>query len=134
MNNRSLKLFLLILGDIVLLFGALFVALMLRYANVDDPPDFSIHTMPFALVFSLWLVLLGAFGLYDFRFIKNSKQFLYRLVRAMATNAVIAALVFYLFPVFEIEPRRNLLLISVVAALFIFIRLCTSNFKCQHCN
>lgn len=121
MSNRRFKLFLLILGDIVLLFGALFVALLLRYANVDDPPDFSRHTIPFAIVFSFWLVLLGAFGLYDFRFIKNSKQFLYRLLRAMATNTVLAALVFYLFPFFEIEPRRNLFLISVIASLFIFI-------------
>jgi exopolysaccharide biosynthesis polyprenyl glycosylphosphotransferase len=121
MNNRRLKLFILILGDIALLYGALFVALLLRYWGAEDPPPISLHVAPFSIVFLFWLTLLGAFGLYDFRFIKNSKQFLYRLLRAMATNTVLAALVFYLFPIFEIEPRRNLFLISATATLFIFI-------------
>ncbi len=121
MNNRRLKLFTLILGDIVLLFGALFAVLFLRYGASENFLLIPQHVLPFSIVFSFWLILLGAFGLYDFRFIKNSKQFLYRLLRAMATNTVLAALVFYLFPIFKIEPRRNLFLISAVAALFIFI-------------
>lgn len=121
MNNRRLKLFILVLGDSILLFSALFVALLLRYTNIENPPNFSLHIIPFSIIFFFWLILLGAFGLYDFRFIKNSKQFLYRLLRAMATNTVLAVLIFYLFPFFEIEPRRNLFFISVVATLFIFI-------------
>lgn len=120
MASRKLKLFLLVLGDITLLYAAMFAALILRYLNHPDPTPIAKHIIPFSLVFLLWIILLGAFGLYDFRFIKNSKHFLYRLLRAQATNTVIAALVFYLLPVFEIEPRRNLFLIALVATLFIF--------------
>lgn len=120
MNNRRLKLFILILGDIVLLFGALFVVLLLRYKGSEDFLLIPQHVLPFSIVFSFWLILFGAFGLYDFRFIKNSKRFIYRLLRAMTTNAILAMLFFYLVPAFEIEPRRNLILIALLSALFIF--------------
>ncbi len=121
MNNRRLKLFILIVGDILLLYLALFVTLLLRYANSAEPDLIARHFFPFSVIFLLWIILFVAFGLHDFRFIKNNKRFLYRLLRAMATNLVISILVFYLIPAFEIEPRRNLFLVAIISTLFIFI-------------
>mgnify|MGYP001593204151 CR=1 FL=1 len=122
MSNRKIKLILLVWGDVVLLYGALLASLILRYANYNDTPPIPQHYLPFSIIFAFWLIIFGAFGLYDFRFIKNSKQFIYRLLRAMATNTVLAALILYTFiPAFEIEPRRNLILIALTATIFIFI-------------
>ena len=120
-SKRTLAKFMLLAGDILLLYGALFVVLLLRYKGSEDLLLIPQHILPFSLVFIFWLVLFGAFGLYDFGFIKNNKRFIYRLLRAMTTNTIFAMLLFYLVPAFEIEPRRNLILIALLSALLIFI-------------
>lgn len=121
MTNNTFKTFFLVIGDTVLLYAALVTALFLRYANIEESYLMSQHMPPFTIIFGVWLLIFGAFGLYDLKFMKNSKRFLYRLLRAMSTNAVLAVLVLYLIPVFEIEPRRNLIIIALLATIFIFI-------------
>ncbi len=117
----SKKVALLVLGDTTLFYAALSATLALRYFQEPDWPLIYAHLIPFSAAFLFWLMFFGAFGLYDLRFLKNSKGFLYRLVRAMATNTVVAILIFYLLPWAEIEPRRNLLLLALLATLFIFL-------------
>src|SRR3989338_1634172 len=116
----SKKVMLLILLDAVLLYAALAATLFLRYGNEPDWPLIKNHFLPFSIIFAVWLLLFGAFGLYDLHFMKNHKAFFYRFLRAMATNAVVAILIFYLIiPVFEIEPRRNLFLVVLFSTIFI---------------
>ncbi len=113
----------LILIDLALFYGALFGSLTLRYlGNPEGPLLIQRHIIPFAVIFPVWLVIFGAFGLYDVRIMKNSKLFLYRLIRAMTTNAVATILILYVFlPAFAIEPRRNLLLIALSATVLVFL-------------
>lgn len=118
-RNQRLKLTLLIFGDIMLLYGALFGVLTLRYTIPEDTSLIRAHVIPFTLLFFIWLILFGAFGLYDFRLTKNTRQFFYRFVRVMATNMLLAIMLFYLVPFFEIEPRRNLFLIAATASILI---------------
>lgn len=120
-GDHSLKLFLLVLGDLALLYAALFSALYLRYYPATSLGLIQQHLTPFTFIFGIWMIIFGSFGLYDLRLMKNSKQFLYRLTRAIATNTILTMLVLYLFPLFEIEPRRNLFLIALIATAFIFI-------------
>jgi exopolysaccharide biosynthesis polyprenyl glycosylphosphotransferase len=115
----SKKISLLFVGDIFLLYAALWATLAIRYLPRERGPVFQSHLVPFTIVFSLWLALIGAFGLYELRLLKNSKLFLYRLVQIMTINTVCAIVFFYVFP-FEIEPRRNLLLIAATATVFFF--------------
>jgi len=113
---------LLLSGDLLLLYMALGLTLLLRYWGND--PDWELirqHPLPFTLTYLVWLLIFGAFGLYDLRFVKNSKRFLYRLLRAMGANTTIAILIFYLVPFFEIEPRRNLFLLVFLATVLIFL-------------
>ncbi|MBI2096602.1 MAG: sugar transferase [Candidatus Sungbacteria bacterium] len=112
---------LLIIGDILLLYSALGLGLFLRYYPKPIDPPLSQHWFPFSVIFFFWLVLLGAFGLYDLRFIKNSRRFLVRLLQAAAVNVVIAIFILYFIPYFDIEPRRNLLIITTVATFLLFI-------------
>jgi len=108
--------------DITLLYVALLTSLVFRYSGTEDmsPALIKRHLIPFTIVFSIWLINFGAFGLYEARIMQNSKRFLYQLMRAMLTNTVLAIVIFYLLlPAFEIEPRRNLFMITMVATLFI---------------
>ena len=116
----SKKIALLILLDALLFYAALAATLFLRYGDEPDWPLINGHAIPFTLIFAVWLLLFGAFGLYDLHFMKNHKAFFYRLLRAMATNAIVTILIFYLIiPIFEIEPRRNLFLVVLFSTIFI---------------
>ena len=120
--NHRFKRIALCIGDIILLYAALAATLAIRYHSPDlDQVLIRQHEIPFTILFFIWIILFGAFGLYDLRFMKNSKRFLYRLLRAAATNTIIAIVLFYLLPFFEIEPRRNLFLIALLSTIFIFI-------------
>ncbi len=118
-NRISKKVLLILLGDIVIFYGALYGSLMIRYGAGLNQNILNNHFTAFGIIFAIWIIVFGAFGFYDMRFMKNEKVFLYRLLRVMAINTVSAITLFYLFP-FEIEPRRNLFLIAGLAAIGIF--------------
>ena len=119
-SRISKKVLLIFLGDTALLFAVLYAALMLRYGSVLTPGIVSKHFAAFGIIFPIWLLTFGAFGFYDLRLLKNEKIFLYRLLRVMIINTVLAITIFYLFP-FTIEPRRNLLIIATLATVSIFV-------------
>ena len=119
-GHNKIKTAILIIGDYAVLYGALLAALFLRYSQSEEPAPISQHYIPFAIIFALWLVVFGSFGLYDLAFMKNGRRFLLRLLQAMGVNFILAILFFYLLPFFEIEPRRNLFLITAAGTIFIF--------------
>ncbi|KKU05860.1 MAG: sugar transferase [Parcubacteria group bacterium GW2011_GWA2_45_30] len=135
MNTNRLKIILIILGDFLTLWGTLFLILFLRYRtnqNFDLQEMFQIHIAPFTLVFATWLVLFGAFGLYDLRTlglvtVRDARRLMLRMTEAMIFNMALAIIIFYLIPAFEIEPRRNLFLAALGSLLFIFGWRCLAN-------
>ena len=119
--NHKIKLFFLFAGDLAVLWLALWSAIMLRYSGSPELGLLESHVLPFSIIFAVWLLFFGAFGLYDLRLMKNGRRFLYRLLRVMATNLIFPIALFYFLPFFEIEPRRNLFLIATLAILFLFV-------------
>ena len=115
----SKKILIILLGDLLLLYAVLWTTLKIRYHGQGREFLFEAHFIPFSIVFFLWLALLGAFGMYELRLMKNSRLFLLRLLRVMTANTALAIIIFYLFR-FEIEPRRNLFVIALLATAFIF--------------
>lgn len=122
-KRHAIKVFILLLGDFLLLWTALALSLLVRYFGTVTLGRVLIlqHLIPFSFIFILWIIIFGAFGLYDLRITKNSKRFLYRLLRAISANTILAIIIFYLLPFFTIEPRRNLFLIAFFATGFIFL-------------
>ncbi|MEK7082597.1 MAG: hypothetical protein AAB972_00375, partial [Patescibacteria group bacterium] len=119
-NRINKKVLLIFIGDIIIFYIALYMALVIRYGSNLTSGIVSTHMTSFGIIFALWLIIFGASGFYDLRSMKNEKVFLYRLMRVMITNTIAAITLFYLFP-FEIEPRRNLFIIASFAAIGIFI-------------
>jgi len=107
------------MGDFIVLYGALLAALFMRYYGYEGLAPIKAHYVPFAIIFSVWLIVFGSFGLYDLKFMRNGKLFLYRLLRAVSINFILAILFFYLLPFFQIEPRRNLFLITILGTIFL---------------
>ncbi len=117
----KIKILFFILIDLIVLYLALFVSLLLRYSYSIDPLIFKLHAIPFGINFVLWILVFGALELYNLRSMKNNKYFLLQLLEAMAINAGISALFFYFMPFFQIEPRKNLFIILFFSTIFIFI-------------
>ncbi len=120
-HNHRIKKIILFLGDIILLYGALFLTLYIRQYFVTDRILVERHVIPFTIIFAFWLLFFGAFGLYDLRLMKNSKIFLYRLLRSIVTGLIFTTLFLYFLPFFGIEPRRNLFLLAIFATVLIFL-------------
>lgn len=119
-RNNLIKTYFLLIGDAVLLYAALCISLAFRYwGNPKFYQIVNLHLTPFTFVFTIWVLMFGSSGLYDLKLTKNNKIFLYRLLRTMVLNIILAVLVFYIFP-FKLEPRRNLLLIGSLSTIFIF--------------
>ena len=57
----SQKTILLLIGDIVVLYGSLIVALFIRY-DVTWQDALGIHLGPFSFVFALWLIVFYNFN------------------------------------------------------------------------
>lgn len=115
--RHKVAVFLLFLGDVLILYVTLFLTLALRYGTGFYREFADVHARPFTIVFIPWLLVFYTAGLYDLRRLRNNLDFLKTLALSLVTNAIIAALLFYLVPSFGIAPKTNLLIFLVVFAV-----------------
>ena len=104
------------LGDIAMLYAALWLTLKLRYGDAFTSAVWDSHILPFTVLYAVWLFIFYLLELYNPRAAKNDFQSYLLLAKALAICVVVGALFFYLIPYFKIAPKTNLLL----AAVFIF--------------
>lgn len=120
MEKRGLPLFLLV-GDIILMYSALFLALAVRYN------DFSIFAGPntkqlvlnFSVVYPFWVLLLFSLGFYDNLNIKRLSDFLKKLGVFILFASGIGVFYFYFNPRTSIDPKTILLLNVVFFSAFL---------------
>lgn len=111
--------FTLLLIDIVLLYGALFAMLALRYHG-DFRQYLHVHVAPFSWMFLIWLLIFYISSLYEPRLLRNGLTFYSRLFEAIAVSTVISTTFFYIIPFFGIAPKTNLALFIVIFAVLEF--------------
>lgn len=110
----------LLVGDIILLYGALALALFVRRPQTFSAEYFGQHFWPFTIIFIIWITLFYIAGLYDLRRFRGSIAFarFFSITLAIAFAVAIAA--FYLIPYFGVAPKTNLFLFLVFFALLDF--------------
>lgn len=116
-RRHRATIFLLFLGDVVALYAALLLTLVLRYGNGWYRAFVDVHFTPFTIIFIPWLIIFYIAGLYDLRRLRNNLDFLKTLALSLVVNAVIAALLFYAIPLFGIAPKTNLFIFIIVFAI-----------------
>lgn len=121
MRTNKLEALALFVGDVCFLYLSLFVVLLLRYGLSFDEPVVGLHFLPFSILFLFWVLVFFVAGLYEQHTLLFQKQLPYRLLRSVATNALIAVLFFYFFPEFLITPRANLFLYLIVSFPLLFL-------------
>lgn len=110
----------LFLGDIIVLFSALYITLALRYQTVPHTDVIEKHLGPFALLILIWLLVFFILGLYD-RFVLFSRKDLPgKIIRAQLINMLLAVMLFFIVP-FGITPKTNLAIYLVVSVLLVTV-------------
>lgn len=112
----KLKQTVLAIGDVLVLYASLGIALLIRYENLDKNV-INTHLGPFTLIFAIWIMAYYIAGLYDLRTLKNDVNFAKRFFSLLAINTGIAIVLFYFVQAFGITPRANLFVVVVIAGL-----------------
>src|SRR3989338_1074391 len=113
--------FILLAGDIALLYSSLYLVLSLRYSPRDFTAMWQLHFTPFSIVFALWISIFYIAGLYEGISIRGKIETILQLVKGLASGGLIAIALFYLVPSFLITPRTNLLIDLSLAFLVLVL-------------
>lgn len=120
MNTRTWTKTLLFLGDIALLYGALWLTLTIRYGSAERGL-WEFHLAPFSLVFAILLLSFFIAGLYDIRVISPERRYAALFFLTFLVGGGMAVLLFYLVPAWKITPRLNLFTHLAFASIFLFL-------------
>lgn len=130
MPAQSKKIIILV-GDVLLLYLALFATVYLRYGDVSYSASsnyatsdfFYIHIRAFTPLILIWILVFYIHNLYEITSAKNSLEFYSGLGRSLAINFLAAVLFFYFSNSLEVAPKTNLFIyFGIFTVLFILWR------------
>lgn len=110
----------LLVGDLILFYVALWLSLLIRNAGYPDSSVFLPLLQPFAIIFLFWIIVFYIADLYG----KHTSIFRRKLPRvilnAQIANSVLAIIFFYYFPYFGVAPKTLLFVDLFVSFFLIF--------------
>ncbi len=126
MANDSLvkkKKYLLLLGDIIILYFSLFLTLALRYQNEFNGQIWEKHLWPFSVVFAVWLIIFYIDDLYEIDRSQSKISLLVRIMRSILISSLITIVFFYIGQnnIFSIKPQRVLFIYILVSGTLIYL-------------
>jgi exopolysaccharide biosynthesis polyprenyl glycosylphosphotransferase len=110
----------LLMGDIILLYGALFLTIEIRYGHINDGL-LRAHLVPFSIIFAVWLALFYSAGWYDIRALRQKMVLFETIAVTLLVGFGVAIIIFYSIPYFHIAPKTNLAIFTVIFAALAFI-------------
>jgi len=119
--TKNLRKVTLLIGDIILLYFSLWLALFLRYFEQPSNDLYQTHLIPFSIVFIFWLVIMFIDGWYELKPI-NKQSFYSRIYRDFLISILIAVAVFY-FAIdrFAVIRPQTILVLDIVIFTVLFI-------------
>lgn len=106
----SLQMLLMFVGDIALLYFALWATLGLRYLELPSSGLFWLHATPFSFLFAVWVLVFYIASLYEPHSVVYRSKIPAVILNVQAINSVIAVIFFYVVPAFGIAPKTTLFL------------------------
>lgn len=114
----KIKTFILIIGDIVILYGALALAMIIRYGLTNFNNHLLAHIKPFSLIFVFWLLIFYLADLYKERNLRIDFSIIQTFVFAIFISLIGSIILFYLFPsIFLLTPKTNLAILTLIFAI-----------------
>ena len=120
-NTLNIRKFLLVLGDIVLLYLSLTATIFFDYQGAFDWPALSLHILPFSMLYFFWLVIFYVFGLYELRTPRTNITFYVKATSALLASFIVGIVFFYLMPIFDITPKMNLIVNTIIFGVLFLI-------------
>ncbi len=114
-------LLLLFIGDLAVFAFCLWLTLLVRYQELPSQLNLSIHALPFAALFVLWVVVFYMAGLYGKAVIRFKTEVWGALLRTQLLNIMLAALFFFLAPQITIAPKTNLAIYLAISLAGVFL-------------
>lgn len=118
MGERARELFTLIVGDIISFNIALWLTLLVRYAEIPTMLRLEAHVGPFMILSGVWLAVFYLSGLYDKHTTLLKRVLVSRILYIQIVNILIAGSLFFVLP-FGITPKTNLAIYLVISILLI---------------
>lgn len=119
MNSSKLtRKFLILVGDILSLYLALFLMIRLSYGD-GWLQDWHIHFRPFSWIFPIWILTFYATYLYETRFFRFGVETLRTISTAVFIAFLGSVTAFYAFPPGLIHPRRDMVLFVPILMLLL---------------
>ncbi len=119
--NIKIKKFILLIGDILILYTSLYLTLLIRYQGIPSEGLWSNHFGPFSFIFIFWLIIFYITNLYNINIAVNNSRFYQKLTKTLIISGLLSAAYFYLNPSLNIAPKRNLIIFIVVFAVLFSI-------------
>lgn len=119
--KSKLKQIILLIGDIAVLYGALYLTLLLRYLDYVSQSDWTSHFWPFTQIFVFWPLIFYIIDLYNLHLAVNNAKFFQQSAKAISIAGLLSAVYFYLNPNISIAPKTNLLIYLLIFALLFFL-------------
>lgn len=120
MSNK-LKKFILVIGDILILYCALYLTLLVRYAQIPSLKLWMDHFYPFSIIIVVWIIIFFISELYNLSYAISNWHFFRLSLRSFIAGGVISTLFFYLVPGIKITPKTNLLVFVVMFTFLFFL-------------
>jgi len=113
--NTKFKKFLILLGDIAILYFSLYLTLLVRYREIPDAQIWNSHFWPFSVAFIAWILVFYISNLYSLHLAVNTTRVLQLTLKAIIISGLISALFFYIYPDITIAPKTNLLIFLMIS-------------------
>ena len=107
-------------GDFVVYFFSLILALTFRYSMLPGRALLSLHLQSFWLLFLLFMLVNFAVGLYDIRSALRRGWNGAAVLTAQLVNAILGVLYFYFIPA-VIAPKANLFIFLIISTLILVL-------------
>ena len=109
------KKIIILLGDVLILYGSLLLTLIFRYGPNYFGESFYAHLKPFSIIFVIWLVIFYLADLYKEKRLRISPATIQVFILAIIISVVSSVILFYLFPsFFKLTPKTNLAIFALV--------------------
>lgn len=111
----------LFLGDIILLYFSLWLALTLREWSAPSAQILELHFWPFTIIIGVWILVFFISGLYEKHTLILKSRLPPTVFNVQIANSFIAVLFFYFIPYFGITPKTNLFIYLVISSGLILL-------------
>ena len=118
-STHKKEVLVLLIGDLLFFFISLWLALLIRNLEIPSKELFSIHLIPFGLLFAVWILVFYIAGLYEKHTVILKSRLPNILVSTQLTNSALAVIFFYFIPFFGITPKTILFIYLFISSMVV---------------